>query len=438
MRASHRLRPSIGVTIGSLVDIHYRDRASLLRIRDLGRMVASTAALIHELQRERGLTSGSLAGGGRKFDRDLEPQTRKTDDALGLALGHWETLPPGSRSAALETAVGDARLQLEDLKTLRTDVQARSITAASATHRFASLIDRLLVVIAEAPGTSTHPQVTLALISLFNFVLAKEYTGQERALGSAVCAQGTFEPFQFDRLEMLDHQRTEAFEIFGQHATAAQQQGWQNLAQSQVFLVWDNLRKDLVRAGTDERTQPPPAESWFDNSTALIDALRVFESRLLAELDDLCLQVLADSRSAWEDSQEIPDDRDTLRWKGSAPDPGATLTREAARSAEEASRWKRRLDQALPLAQQLAQSAQMAKILSLDVLIPAVSAVEVGRRAKELSDLLNRLSREWEVSLQDLRESADRSVGAFEEFHSLALEMQKRWIEASSAPQEPS
>src|SRR4029079_393188 len=51
----------------------------------------------------------------------------------------------------------------------------------------------------------------------------------------------------------------------------------------------------------------PDAESWYQWSTATIDTMRTAEVGLLDGLEDLCVHILAETRTAWEDSQESPE-----------------------------------------------------------------------------------------------------------------------------------
>jgi hypothetical protein len=450
MRASRRSQPSIGNTIGSLVDSHYRDRASLNRIRELGTVVAFTAALIHELQRERGLSSGYVAG-GRSFLKELEEQTARCEETELRALDVWASVHdavPG-----LQAAMADARALLAELPRLRGDVRAQAMTPNAVVQRFSTLVDRLLVVVAEAPGHSSHPQVTLALIALFNFILAKEYTGQLRALGSAVCAQRSFEPFQFETFQVFRTRRNETLDVFVRHLTKEPWDQWVSLKETVNFRALDGLLARLDRLGHGQGTAPA-ALDWYHAVTAVIDDMRRFEMRQLDELDRLCLQVFAEARSAWEDSQETPEERDRLflarlerthlrlqeeRLQTRGPDQPAggrdqasVLAHDATQAVEEARRWRQNLDRWTPLTQELAEGARRARLLALDASIDAITPAEVARSADALARQLMTLAEQLDQRVADLRSSADQSVDAFETVRADALKLQKDLLGSDS------
>lgn len=450
MRASRRSQPSIGGTIGSLVDSHYRDRVNLNRIRELGTVVAVTAALIHELQRERGLSSGYVAG-GRAFLKELEEQTARCEEAELRALDVWAALQPSVRG--LDSAVANVRALLADLPLLRTDVRAQALTPNAVVQRFSTLVDRLLVVVAEAPGHSSHPQVTLALIALFNFILAKEYTGQLRALGSAVSAQRSFEPFQFETFQAFGARRNETLEVFVRHLAKEPWDQWATLKESVNFRAFNALLARLERLGHGQGTAPA-AMDWYHAATAVIDDMRRFELRLLDELDRLCVQVFAEARSAWEDSQETPEERDRLflarlerthlrlqeeriQTRGIEPPTAqggeaSSLAHEAVQAVEEARRWRQELDQWTPMIEEMAEGSRRAKLLSLDASIDAITPAEVAGAAEALARQLMTLAERLEHRVAELRSSADRSLDAFEALHAEALKLQKRLLDTDS------
>lgn len=449
MRSSRRQGPSIGGRLDSLVDAHYRDRADLNRIRELSLVARTTSALIHELQKERGLSSGLVAGAGRRFVQDLPSQKEKTDEALAEAFEAWASTVPGPRMGALEAAYGEARAALSLLPRLRADVRSEALTPNSVVQQFSGLIDRLLVILAEVPGGSPHPQINLALIALFNFLLAKEYTGQVRALGSAVCAQGGFEPFQHEHFQTLLRRREESLATFFRHAAREQVERWTELQASEAFARWTELRQELEKAGQDAVSRVPDAGEWYRWSTAAIDTMRQAEISLLDGLEDLSLLILADTRSAWEDSQEQPDAREKtllLRlertrirlWEerreirlGASPapevppetDPVEALLEASAASVDELHRWRRDLDRWDAVIREARERSRQAKILSLDINIEAMRRSDMVAGAQELAQGLGDLAESMEARLEGLKNAADRALLAQDGWHLRATEL---------------
>jgi len=436
-----------------LVDSHLKDRAGLVRIKELSLVVGTTSALIHELQKERGLSSGFVAGAGKRFAQDLPDQRVRTDRALAKATETWASVGPDPRFGALEASQGLARTSLAELPGFRTDIRAQALTPNAVVQRFSGIIDRLLVVIAEVPGTSPHPQVTMALIALFNFLLAKEYTGQVRALGSAVCAQAGFEPFQFESFQSLLQKRDEALRIFVRHTSRDQLDRWSELLSTEAFVQWDSNRRILEKTGREGQGKVPDAESWYRWSTAAIDTMWTAEVGLHDALEKLCLHILAETQSAWEDSQEnretldktllhrlertrirLWEERRDLRLQGtetSGSDPAtndlaASLVEASASASEGLQRWRRDLDRWDQAVEEAWERSRQAKILSLDASIEAFRPAQIAAGAKELSAGLSGLAESLEARVAALKAETDVALAAQEKWHDLALAFWKR------------
>ena len=418
MKTSSRARPSIVGTIDSLVGAHLKDRAALVRILDLGVAVRATTALIHGLQKERGLSSGYLASEGARFAKALVNQSTACQKDWKAAVEAWDRLPQRSLSAALETALGTAWGGGDELRALRAEVKARVLTPASAVLRFTALVERLLGIVAQAPGTSPHPEVTLALLALFNFAQAKESSGQERALGAAVCAQGHFEPFQHDRFLLVARQRTAALEVFRQHGTRDDVAAWVVLEASGPFRELEELRDLLVRADAGEGVSLPTAEDWFDRATGVIEALRDFEVGLLDSLERLCVRVLAEARSAWENQQEEPTAREVevLRTLGKAHLKLLESDQDdrIRKTHDQLLRWRRDLGRIEALTRSLMALETKARVLALDARIEAVDRTSVARDAAALHRALGEATKAGADLLGILRLSADRTLEAVE------------------------
>jgi hypothetical protein len=395
------------------------------------------------------------AGAGRRFVQDLPVQKERTDTALTDAVEAWATTAPGPRMALLEAALGEARGALAILPRLRADIRAEALTPNAVVQQFSTLIDRLLVVIAEVPGGSPHPQVNLALIALFNFILAKEYTGQVRALGSAVCAQGGFEPFQYERFKTLLTQRDESLATFCRHAAREHVERWTDLVASESLVRWGELRRELEKVGAEGRGRGPDAGEWYQWSTAAIDTMRSAEVLLLDGLEDLSLLILADTRSAWEDSQELPEAQDKILllrlektrirlWeerqdqrvgaeavmaRREEANPMEALVEASAGSAEELHRWRRDLDRLDAVVREVVERSRQAKILSLDLNIEAVRRSDMLVGAQDLARGLADLATSLEARLDSLKTAAERAIGTHEAWHTRALELRKATLD---------
>ena len=104
----------------------------------------------------------------------------------------------------------------------------------SATTAFVRLIAGLLAVVFEAADSAGDPEISRALVAMFNFMQGKEFAGQERAFGSAAFASGRTESStRLHWLHLVESQER-CFQVFRDYSAPDIVQGWQSLQGSQA------------------------------------------------------------------------------------------------------------------------------------------------------------------------------------------------------------
>jgi hypothetical protein len=257
------------------------DRGS--RLAELG---GEVTALVHELQSERDLSAGFLAGGAAGNDNvknALVAQQRLVDSAEAAYRDAEEPLHD-DLGARLETRFNAVLAGLEDLSGLREAVNAQSITARAAFGEYSQLIQRLLDInreIAEPGGDEDLAQQVRAFDDLSQ---AKELTSQVRGSLYATALGGGFAFRGFQDFSSLLAQQQAAFAQFQTDANDAQRNQFAEEVQGQATLTVNRIEQDALSSqGSDLDIN---AQQWLAASTTEIETLRSVESQLLAGVND--------------------------------------------------------------------------------------------------------------------------------------------------------
>jgi methyl-accepting chemotaxis protein len=160
---------------------------------------ATAGALMHELQKERGMSAGHIGSKGEKFVKELPGQRATTDKKLADLQTYLARHPEIGSGAKVAAAIDDALKDIERLAATRKAVSALGIPASAAADYYTDVIAALARIMNELAGQSPDPSITRMLLTHVNFVLAKEHTGQERALLSGVFAQDKFPPGLYEK-----------------------------------------------------------------------------------------------------------------------------------------------------------------------------------------------------------------------------------------------
>ncbi|QCR37831.1 nitrate regulatory protein [Nissabacter sp. SGAir0207] len=270
--------------------------AGLRQLLHTGTLVAAVSALVHALQRERGLSNIHLSNPASPAAAQLPARILAADRALEAIHPPLARLdrahPQAGNLSRLFNRVAGALHGLEGLPALREAVAAQRLAPSAALQRYSDIIARLLGVVFEAADGCGNPAISKALIALFGLMQGKELAGQERALGAAGFAAGQLEAAaQQQLIDLIDGQERclQTFLAFADRAALA---SWQ-AGPGQGNPAFERLRRALC---TGRGPLPPEtAQPWFEIATARIDAMKSVEEGLAEALTAGCRQALAEA-----------------------------------------------------------------------------------------------------------------------------------------------
>ncbi|NUP51621.1 MAG: sensor histidine kinase [Catenulispora sp.] len=239
--------------------------------------VQDIQALIHELQKERGLTVG-LLGGDSRFRDQLAGQRAQTDTAEATLNRQIDQGLLGGEEVRAATT------KLAALAATRTNVDRGGIDRAGALDYYTGAIAALNTLDFGTDST-TDPVLRRGLLALESLGEAKEFTGRERAVLSGVFAARRIR--QTDYLLLLDDLagKKAALARFARNATPTEQAA---LAAAEASPAAEQARADQAvavdSAGQTLTGQVDPV-SWFGTMTTYINSLRQVQLGIGSDID---------------------------------------------------------------------------------------------------------------------------------------------------------
>jgi hypothetical protein len=239
--------------------------------RDLfPRLVTAVAAVLHELQVERGMSAICAASSGRHFRRDLARQRERADGKrTRLAALRRELAEPLGTTLARRFDRVDAQLRLVIKSRARLDageISAQEIVAiySAANLELLGIGDGALVAFASG---AQHGSALASVVLLY----AKEKTGVERARLGAAFAARSFSDDDRQALAALLSARRSYLHIFSATAPRAAEE---LLARALASTVEGDLARaeDLILAGREAETDLD-ARGWFNLTSRKIELL---------------------------------------------------------------------------------------------------------------------------------------------------------------------
>ena len=172
--------------------------------QELAKFAVLSSSLVHETQKERGMTAGFLGSKGKQFASQLIQQRRDaTDpkiDELHSFLESFEGDIYGTDfSALLELAIK----RVNGLNTIRQKVDRQELAMASAIGYYTQMHAAFLDAIGFISKLSSDAKMATLNIAYINFLQGKERAGIERAVLTNTFARGSFAVGMYQKFSAL-------------------------------------------------------------------------------------------------------------------------------------------------------------------------------------------------------------------------------------------
>lgn len=243
------------------------------------RLEITLQGLVHELQKERGLTTGYV-GGVRQFKAKL-PAQRKATDAARAELDRALEGYGDSAASSVRESLG----RLDQLAGIRGHADDHTGVVKDTFDYFTTTItalDRLDLGLDEVHDATLRD----AYQSLQTLGNAKEFTGEERAIVLGSVRGGKFRGKDYSRFMEIRAGRLAALAAFPRSATAAQERRLDaalTTPDAERMLGYESI---AVNGGGRLTSRAVPPMAWWDTATSTINGLRQVQISLGTDVEN--------------------------------------------------------------------------------------------------------------------------------------------------------
>jgi len=280
--------PLLGIVTlsGWLVLERHRTVGEMQTMQELTDLAPSVGDLIHNLQKERGMSAGFLGSKGAQFSAELEGQRKTVDAALAAYNTALDAFPEQDFGERMVGNIGKAKEALAALADRRQAVTGLQITAPEMADYYSGTIAALMSIIEEMPRLSTQAQLLNRISALMALMQVKERAGLERATGNGGFAAGKFELPVYQRLVRMIAMQESFLHAFKTYSDPADSQRLDDAMTAPEVKDVEAMRKVALDSLASGDLHGITAAAWFTAQTHKIDLLRQLESTLVGELRD--------------------------------------------------------------------------------------------------------------------------------------------------------
>ncbi len=232
------------------------------------------SSLVHNLQKERGLSSGYLGSEGSEFHQ-LRRQQQESDRKI-MQLKRFFTSHPDLESRSYKTRLSTQLDRIAGIQNFRRLIEKRDVTFREVIDyysRFNREFIGTIRAIGKESGDATLMQQILAYVSL---LFAKEQMGKVRAYGTYILAHHTYLPEEISALESFETSEKFFLNTFMEFADQKSIFLFRRLTHSPEYLRFNQMERRLI---ADARNVDFDAPSWYTAATKAIDLFQRIEQK---------------------------------------------------------------------------------------------------------------------------------------------------------------
>lgn len=241
--------------------------------------------LVHELQRERGMTAAFLGSKGQNFRAELPSQRRKTDERLDEFNTYSTSLTYSEDDAAVQAQVNQANNLLKELTTHRQRVDRQEIPGEQSNAYYTNINNLLISTVSQLTFSVEQGEVIRQLNAYYNLLHIKELAGIERAMLTTAFSTNTLSPAMYTNLLSLTGRSSVYINSFNSFSNEAIQNELAEVLTSDLASNLADMRSIAVERGTRGAFNLDH-QQWFEQQTRLIDQLAAVGDSATAVLLD--------------------------------------------------------------------------------------------------------------------------------------------------------
>ncbi|MBN8534166.1 MAG: nitrate- and nitrite sensing domain-containing protein [Rhizobiales bacterium] len=251
----------------------------------------ATGDLVHELQKERGSSSGFISASGDKAEHLQRVQAIRVE--ANAALKTFNTAFDKAQKAGLisqrtrRIVIAHGTLS-NDLVTMRERILGEQVRVPEVVKFYTDLIDNLIEGVSAVSSNATTDQISELQGAFENLMVAKEYAGLQRATGNALIASGRSDVMLRERFIAISALADRYLQLVTGSENAFTTGALRAHLPADLVKAHRDAQLEIMRWMRDLReTTELKSAQWWEITTKRIDAMKQIESAIVAELQVL-------------------------------------------------------------------------------------------------------------------------------------------------------
>ena len=254
----------------------YAGYQASLRTEALVTLVVELGETAHELQKERGMSSGFLSSKGSKFADSLPGQRKQSDIVISRLTESIRRIDPSSVGPRYIKLLEGIDGPLAEVTKKREQISRLSLEPAESFRFYSETISQLVEVSARTGNQMPSSKLSRLSNAKQALLFLKERNGQERALVTGGFSAGLLTPAQFTTFQGLLNDQATYLRTTITYASPEQEKLLREKLAEPIVAEVAGIEQMITDKGPNGQLAYSP-EDWFAKITTKIDLLRSVE-----------------------------------------------------------------------------------------------------------------------------------------------------------------
>jgi len=245
----------------------YKEKNEYEKLNGIMKLSSRISQLVHETQIERGMTSAYMGSKGKNFTTELPKQREATDKKIKEFQVTFNSLAHNTLDNKLQVKVSTILTQIDKLQNIRTDITNLTIPVSQALKFYTEINAQLIRTIPKAIRTLKDKGFSRNIRAYYNFQMAKERLGIQRAIGSNILAtknDALLNKF-FTLVILEEHYMNNFLELTDKKYSKS----YKNAIIGKEIQELEKMKKEILAKNLNTKVSV-----WFEKATYKIDMLK--------------------------------------------------------------------------------------------------------------------------------------------------------------------
>ena len=280
------LIPTVTILFLSAILIYgkYTEVETFQRAEKSSALLSHISALVHETQKERGMSAVYLGSKGTKYKSKLINQRKLTDKQLAIFKDYVQK-EDLNRPDLLGDVISKAYRDVSQLQTIRDRILKLEIPTNEALAYYTNMNNDFLMIIVKVSAVPSTPEISNQIIAYLSFLMAKERAGIERAVGANILTHDYFVGDSQERFSDLISTQNSFMKTFRDYSDDKTKEYFNNLLNSTPAVKEVQRIRNVILSSHEIGGFGVNATYWFDTISKKLGLLKKTENYIIAHLN---------------------------------------------------------------------------------------------------------------------------------------------------------